>query len=112
MEFGVRVLNRSSIVCDRGDQDSMMECVTVQRTEISKETEKDDEKSGGDSQEYSMLVGECSDTKEARNEWIDAVERSLEFEAFENGEKHMERGLGRVRQDGDYPLKDVPRWMI
>lgn len=63
-------------------------------------------------EEYKMLAGESADTVEARDEWIDAVERSLEFEAFEDGEKHLDRGLGRVSEEGYYPLREIPKWMI
>lgn len=95
----------------RGDQDRMMRCATVQ-TPMREKTGKEPENPPEKTEEYKMLIGRCNDTREARNKWIDAVERSLEFEAFENGERHMDRGLGRVKSDGDYPMKDVPRWML
>lgn len=64
------------------------------------------------SDEYKMILGDSMDTEKARDKWINAVERALEFEAFEKGEKHLDRGLDRVKFNGSYPLRDIPRWML
>lgn len=57
-------------------------------------------------EERVMLVGRSSDSRETRNQWIDAVERSMEEDGFEKGQKHLRRGLGEVRYDGDYGLQE------
>lgn len=89
-----------------------MDCVAVRSSgEPCRGRRKENERKNQE-EEYKMLVGESCDSEKARDEWIDAVEKALEFEAFEDGEIHMERGLDRVSEEGYYPLTDVPRWML
>lgn len=64
------------------------------------------------SDEEDHPVGETHASKEACDKMIDAVERALELEAFEQGHLHSDRGLDRVVVEGDYPMRDVPRWML
>lgn len=59
-----------------------------------------------DNEKRNILLGNASDTKESRNKWIDAVERSMEEDGFEKGQKHLDRGLEEVRYDGDYGIQE------
>lgn len=61
---------------------------------------------------YKMLIGEGKDSVEARDKWIDAVEKMLEHESFEKGEKHARKGFEEIRDDGDYGLKEPPKWFL
>lgn len=42
---------------------------------------------------HEMLVGESMDSKQARNEWIDAVEKILEDESLERGQQHLRKNF-------------------
>ncbi len=57
-------------------------------------------------EERTALLGNASDTRESRNRWIDAVERSMEEDGFEKGQKHLRRNFSGVRNDGDYGLEE------
>lgn len=74
--------------------------------------ENEVDKSEKRSERRKMLVGRSFDTESARDRWIDSVERLLENESFERGEKHMRTNFGSVRHDGYYGLDEVPRWML
>lgn len=42
---------------------------------------------------YEMVVGNSDDSVEARNEFIDEVEKLLEFESLERGQKHLRKNF-------------------
>lgn len=42
---------------------------------------------------YEMLVGNSMDCKEARNKFIDGVEKLLEFESLERGQQHSRKNF-------------------
>lgn len=96
-----------------GRGDEKMDCAAVQVRREPTGSEKEEVKSRESEVEgHTMLLGEACDSESARDAWIDAVEQALEFDSFERGEMHMDRGLDRVNEEGYYPLEDVPRWMI
>ncbi len=90
-----------------------MDCAAVQVRREPTGSRKEEVKSEESEIEgHKMLLGEACDNESVRDTWIDAVEQALEFESFEKGEMHMDRGLDRVNKEGYYPKEDVPRWMI
>ncbi|MFB6175183.1 MAG: hypothetical protein ABEJ87_04360 [Candidatus Nanohalobium sp.] len=58
------------------------------------------------------LVGNCSDSRETRNRWIDAVEEMLDQDAFESGEVNSRKKFDEVMKDGDYGLNEPEKWML
>lgn len=42
---------------------------------------------------YEMVLGESMDSREVRNDWIDAVERILEEESWERSQQHTRRNF-------------------
>ena len=70
-----------------------------------------EEEENEEEEEHEMLVGRSRDEETVRDRWIDAVEKVMENEGFERGEKHLRRDLHRVKMDGDYGSNEPPRWM-
>ncbi|MFQ3275565.1 MAG: hypothetical protein ACI9LV_000880 [Candidatus Nanohaloarchaea archaeon] len=77
-----------------------------------KDVKPGEEEDSPDSENREMLVGDSFDAQEARDRWIDSVERILENESFDRKQKHARKNLHEVRFNGDYGLREPPRWMI
>lgn len=76
------------------------------------ETPEQEKEEAEEEEEHEMLVGRSMDAEPARDRWIDAVEKILENESLENGEQHLRKEFDTVRRDGDYRLRETPRWML
>lgn len=82
------------------------------KDEVGPRFEENSEQENEEDEEREMLVGRSMDAEPARDRWIDAVEKILENESLENGEQHVRRNFDTVRHDGDYGVKELPRWML
>ena len=54
---------------------------------------------------YEMLVGNAMDTEEARNQWIDTVEKLLEIESLERGQQHLQKNFDHAPVHNEEPYK-------
>lgn len=81
------------------------------KEEVKPEIDEDDNNTL-DPERQEMLVGDSFDTEEARDKWIDSVERILENESFERGQQHLRKNFDDIRKSGEYRLNETPRWMI
>jgi hypothetical protein len=48
-----------------------------------------------------MLVGEGMESEEARNRFIDAVEKTLEFESLERGQQHSRKNFDHAAEQSE-----------
>lgn len=53
---------------------------------------------------YEMLIGEGMESEAARNNWIDEVEKLLEFQSLERGQQHRRKNFDNpsVHNDRKY----------
>lgn len=54
---------------------------------------------------YEMLIGNAMDTEEARNQWIDTVEKLLELESLERGQQHLQKNFDHAPTHNEEPYK-------
>lgn len=59
-----------------------------------------------DLDEFEVLLGNSMDSERTRDRWIDAVERIMEEQAFEQGKIHSRRNFTDVLRNGDYGMRD------
>lgn len=50
---------------------------------------------------YEMLVGEGMESEEARNDFIDSVEKILEFESLERGQQHSRKNFDHAARHSE-----------
>lgn len=66
--------------------------------DISEKKENPEE----DEKPEQRLLGDTYRSEDIADRWLDTVEKMIEEESFEQGEKHSNRDFNRVKSDGNY----------
>lgn len=78
--------------------------VNVTKPKKDSKSEKPERKEIGG---YEMILGRGTDSRKARNEWAEAVEKLLEEESFERAQQHSRKNFQNASVHNEPPF-DTP----